>query len=281
MRTISILNLKGGVGKTTTAVNLAAAAYHAGRRVLLVDLDTQGSASAHLGVEDVEVGLGDVLLRESSVAEAALRLEPGEEEGGRDEQGASASNTSQAADACLDLLPSGGVRLQMARTELAARHSKNRLRSVFDGGSAGPDGAGYDLAVLDVAPGLDALWLNALYAADLVVCPVELQMAALVGLRGFREVLAFAAEEDGFDVPVLYLPTNDDGRVAESRELKAVLEEQYGAYPEGRVLPSVRYSSSLSKAVGARQSIFEYDPTDRGAADHARLAVSVLQEIGA
>jgi chromosome partitioning protein len=278
MRTVSVLNLKGGVGKTTTAVNLAAAAYHAGRRVLLVDLDTQGSASAHLGVGDVEVGLGDVLLREASVREAAVRLEPNEGGGGERDSAASAG---QAAEACLDLVPSGGVRLQMARTELAARHSKNRLRSVFEGGCVGPDGAGYDLAVLDVAPGLDALWLNALYAADLVVCPVELQMAALVGLRGFREVLEFAEEEDGFEVPVLYLPTNDDGRVAESRELKAVLEEQYGAYPEGRVLPSVRYSSALSKAVGARQSVFDYDPTDRGAADHARLAVAVLQEVGA
>ena len=131
------------------------------------------------------------------------------------------------------------------------------------------------------APGLDPLWLNALYAADLVVCPVELQMASIVGLRGFREVVAFAEEEDSLSIPVLYLPTNDDGRVAESRSLREVLTEQFGGFPDGQTLPSIRYSSALSKAVGARQSIFEYAPSDRGAEDYARLALTVLNHLDA
>lgn len=262
MHTVAILNLKGGVGKTTTAVNLAAGLYHAGRRALLLDLDTQGSASAHLGAPvDPERSLGDVLLGDASVADAVVHvLGDGAGEGAN----------------CLDLLPSGGVRLSMARTQLAARHSKNRLRKALE-----EAGSSYDVAVLDAAPGLDALWLNALYAADLVVCPVELQMASIVGLRGFREVVDFAHEEDGLSVPTLYLPTNDDGRVAESASLRELLSEQFGDYPAGQTLPSIRYSSALSKAVGARQSVFEYSPSDRGAEDYARLALTVLDHLAA
>ena len=258
MHTVAILNLKGGVGKTTTAVNLAAGLSHAGRRALLIDLDTQGSASAHLGAPtDPDPSLGDVLLGEATIAEAVVTVLEGEGQG-------------------LDLVASGGVRLSMARTQLAARHSKNRLRKALEE----VDGQ-YDIAVLDAAPGLDALFLNALYAADLVVCPVELQMASIVGLRGFREVVAFAEEEDGLSVPTLYLPTNDDGRVAESTSLRELLSEQFGDHPEGLTLPSIRYSSALSKAVGARQSIFEYAPSDRGAQDYARLALTVLRQLDA
>ncbi len=263
MYTVAILNLKGGVGKTTTAVNLAAGLYHAGRRALLVDLDTQGSASAHLGAPtDPDPSLGDVLLGEASISDAALDIlgDP-EGEGGGDR---------------LHLVASGGVRLSMARTQLAARHSKNRLRKALEEADEL-----YDVAVLDAAPGLDALFLNALYAADLVVCPVELQMASIVGLRGFREVTAFAEEEDGLSVPTLYLPTNDDGRVAESTSLRELLSEQFGDYPDGQTLPSIRYSSALSKAVGARQSVFEYAPSDRGAQDYARLALTVLRHLDA
>ena len=106
-------------------------------------------------------------------------------------------------------------------------------------------------------------------------------MASIVGLRGFREVTAFAEEEDGLSVPTLYLPTNDDGRVAESTSLRELLSEQFGDYPDGQTLPSIRYSSALSKAVGARQSVFEYAPSDRGAQDYARLALTVLRHLDA
>ncbi|MEO1074339.1 MAG: ParA family protein [Bacteroidota bacterium] len=287
MYTLAILNLKGGVGKTTTAVNLAAGLHHAGRSTLLVDLDTQGSASTQLATSDADPSLGDVLLGEARVGDAALRVlprnstdDPKSETGGRGEEGGrltgkglAVDETDQAAP-CLDLLPSGGVRLSMARTQLAARHSKNRLRKALSD-------ARYDVAVLDAAPGLDALWLNALYAADLVICPVELQMAAIVGLRGFRDVLAFANEEDDLHVPTFYLPTNEDGRVGESRALREMLEEQFGTYPDGQVLQPIRYSAALSKAVGARQSIFEYRPTDRGAHDYATLAKTLLAYLDA
>jgi cellulose biosynthesis protein BcsQ len=102
-------------------------------------------------------------------------------------------------------------------------------------------------------------------------------MPALQGLRRFHEMVAFAAEEDRLDPRVYYVPTNNDGRLRESRDLLAVLHEQFGVYPKGKTLPSIRYSSALSKAYGQRQSIFEFDPRDQAATDCARLIHLILE----
>lgn len=246
MYTVAILNLKGGVGKTTTAVNLAAGLCHAGYRTLLADLDTQGSAGEHLGVDSEGISAADVLTGKAAISQAAAR-------------------THEADGGVLDVLRSGGKSLSEARVYLASRHSKKRLSKALRAEDS------YDFCIVDAAPGLDMLWLNALYAADLVICPVELQMAAVVGLKGFLDIIADVAEEDDLHVPILYLPTNEDGRVGESRSIREVLVERFGDYPQGTVLPSIRYSSALSKAVGERRSIFEHNPSDRGAIDYAAL----------
>ena len=258
MRVLSVLNLKGGVGKTTAAVNLAAAGAFAGKRVLLVDLDPQNSATDHL-FEGVPSGdIAGVLQKEQSIDGAITSL----------------AELPSGAGA-LDLVASGEFRLIASEVALQARGSKNRLRVVLRGLAKGP--SAYDLVVIDTGPGLDFLWYNALYAADLVICPVELQMPALQGLRRFHELVAFASEEDGLDPRVFYLPTNNDGRLRESRDLLAVLQDQFGVYPEGKTLPSIRYSSALSKAYGQRESIFSFDPRDQAAEDCARLIHLILE----
>jgi chromosome partitioning protein len=257
MLVVSILNLKGGVGKTTTAVNLAAAGAFAGRRVLLIDLDPQNSATDHLVAGEVGGNIASVLQNEASLLNSVTR----------------ASSSRQVT---LDLVSSGGFKLSTTEVALQARGSKNRLRVVLD--KERKRTGGYDLVVVDSGPGLDFLWYNALYAADLVLCPVELQMPALQGLRRFHELVAFAEEEDGLAPRVFYVPTNNDGRVRESRDLLAILHEQFGVYPEGNTLPAIRYSSALSKAYGQRQSIFDFDPRDQAAEDCARL-IHLLLEI--
>jgi chromosome partitioning protein len=257
MRVISVLNLKGGVGKTTAAVNLAAAGAHAGARVMLVDFDPQNSATDHVLAGPAAGDVAAVLGNESSIADAATRL------------------WSLPGAGSLDLVASGEFRLSAAESALQARGSKNRLRVVLD--TLRRRKSGYDLVFVDTGPGLDFLWYNALYAADLVLCPIELQMPALQGLRRFHELVAFAAEEDGLDPRVFYVPTNNDGRLRESRDLLAVLHEQYGLYPDGKTLPAIRYSSALSKAYGQRQSIFDFDPRDQAAEDCARLIHLILE----
>ena len=260
MLVLSVLNLKGGVGKTTAAVNLAAAAAYAGKRVLLIDFDPQNSATDHV-FEGVPRGdVAAVMLNESRLMDAVTRLP-----------------ANGSASGSLHLLASGEFRLSAAEVALQARGSKNRLRVVLDQLRSERAGEGFDLVVVDTGPGLDFLWYNALYAADLVLCPVELQMPALQGLRRFHEMVAFAAEEDRLDPRIYYVPTNNDGRLRESRDLLAVLHEQFGVYPKGKTLPSIRYSSALSKAYGQRQSIFEFDPRDQAATDCARLIHLILE----
>lgn len=253
-----MLNLKGGVGKTTTAVNLAAAGAFAGRRVLLLDLDPQNSATDHV-LEGAPAGdIASVLLNERSALEAVTPL-----------------RSTFPGSGSLDLLASGEFRLTAAEVALQARGSKNRLRIVL--GALATTHPRYEVVVIDTGPGLDFLWYNALYAADLVLCPVELQMPALQGLRRFHELVAFATEEDGLDPRVFYIPTNNDGRLRESRDLLAILHEQFGVYPDGQTLPSIRYSSALSKAYGQRQSIFAFDPRDQAAEDCARLIHLIME----
>jgi len=260
MLVLSILNLKGGVGKTTAAVNLAAAAAYAGKRVLLVDFDPQNSATDHVLGGRANGDVASVILNEARLLEAVTLLP-----------------ANGVAAGSLHLLASGEFRLSAAEVALQARGSKNRLRVVLDQLRKGRGGAPFDVVVIDTGPGLDFLWYNALYAADLVLCPVELQMPALQGLRRFHELVGFAAEEDGLTPRVFYVPTNNDGRLRESRELLGVLHEQFGIYPEGKTLPAIRYSSALSKAYGQRQSIFEFDPRDQAAEDCARLVHLILE----
>lgn len=257
MRRISLLNLKGGVGKTTCSVNLAGAAALRGLPTLLLDLDPQSSATDHLLEHPGGASIADVLMGNEPLRSVSLTV-----------------HEFKAASSWLKLVPSGGFQLSAAEVALQARASKNRLRKVLEGGAVAIPKL--KIIIIDTGPGLDFLWYNALYASDVVLCPVELQMTALQGLRRFRELLEFAREEDGLEPEVYYVPTNNDGRLRESRELLAVLHEQFGLYPEGKTLPSIRYSSALSKAYAQRQTIFEFAPNDRAVEDYLTLVDVVL-----
>lgn len=262
MRTISILNLKGGVGKTTTAVHLASAGCFAGKRTLLIDLDPQNSATDHLtGEEFTDQSAGAFIMGRCSFSEACQRILP--------------RQANQDGYAFMDLMPSGEILLTEAEVMLQARGSKKTLRNLLE---KEKDRISHDHIFIDTGPGLNFLWFNALYAADVVLIPVELQMAALQGLKRMHEMLEFAAQEDELKPKVWYLPTNNDGRVRESADLLEVLQEQYGSYPEGQVLPTIRYSSALSKAYGQRASIYEFEPRDRAARDYADLFYTVIEE---
>ena len=159
MRTLAIANQKGGVGKTTTAVNLATALAASGKRVLLIDLDPQGNASTGLGIPRQQRGAGtyDALMH----ADAAVAMAP-------------------TAVPGLDLLPADSD-LAGAEVELAGLGRREyRLRDLVARVAAGP--AAYDFLVVDCPPSLGLLTLNGLVAADGILVPLQCEFYALEGI---------------------------------------------------------------------------------------------------
>ena len=262
---VSVQNQKGGVGKTATAVSLASVARARGRRVLLVDLDPQASASRWLGVEpdgDGVLGLSDLLdgvdSGEVTLGDAAAEARPGE--GGRPALALLAADES----------------LLMIERDLGGRGATDRLRAVLTDARER-----YDLVVLDGGPAITALSANALYAADVVLAPVTLSSIALDGVARLRQLVALANEQ-GHALRALYLPTGADARLRETRELLGVMRQAFGAFPDGDVLDPVRYSSALSRAYGTRETIAEYAETAReetGRGD--RAADRAVEDYGA
>ena len=265
MKTIGVLNFKGGVGKTATAVNLAAAAFHAGRRVLLVDLEPQASATEHLTDEAFAKDASDVLDGGSGLRDAIYPVRTDEKSGAR-----------------LDLLPGGdgliGVEILLqssgAKNRLAAALNKPRGKAVADD---------YDLVVIDSSPDIGLLSLNALYAADVVLCPVKLESPSIHGLKRLLEILERAEQEDDHEPRLFLLPTVYDGRVKESGEVLGALHEGFGAYTgkgDGKVLDPIRYSSALPRAFGLARTVFEHDRRGRAAADYRALYATLASAMG-
>jgi chromosome partitioning protein len=167
LRVLSVSNQKGGVGKTTTAINLGTALAAVGERVLIVDLDPQGNASTGLGIArgQRKTTVYDVIVHEASLAEAAVETAlPG-----------------------LYLAPSdanlSGIELELAaapRRSFRLRDAIAALRAQSDG--AGPDGGGYSYVLIDCPPSLNLLTVNAMAAADAVLVPLQCEFFALEGL---------------------------------------------------------------------------------------------------
>lgn len=202
-KVIAVVNQKGGVGKTTTAIHLSRAAVAAGRRVLLLDCDPQGNATTGVAAEDFEadqVGLGDLL---SERADETIRdvIVPGVWEG-------------------LDIVPTAGPTLAAVRNELVVAQvgRESRLRSALE-----PVLGDYDVIVLDTAPSIDQLTINALVAAHAVVVVTEPEMFSL---NGMVDVLGTIATVRAHYNPALELASIVvNGKPSRGREATEGMEE--------------------------------------------------------
>lgn len=246
MRKIAVSLSKGGTGKTTTAINLAAGLALRGSRVLLIDMDTQGHVSRALGAE-AEAGLADAL-QETVRPEDAILL-------ARESLWILAGGRALAGSKrMLSLREFGG--------ELAVSEALEPLEGRFD------------YVLLDTAPGWDVLSVNALFYAEEILAPVSLEALTLQGLIDFSQSLQ-AVQKYNQKLALRYiLPTFLDGRVRKSQEIL----EQLKAHYQSKVCPAIRYNVRLSEAPAYGQTIYEYAPNSPGAQDYQQLTERILAD---
>lgn len=250
-RIIAIANQKGGVGKTTTTVNLAAALASMHKRVLLIDLDPQGNATMGCGIDkhEVEKGIFDVLVDGMSVDEARQK----------------------ASENDCDVLPANSD-LTAAEVELMSMEQREqRLHQAL-----GVVRDNYDFILIDCPPSLNILTLNAFVAADSVLVPVQCEYYALEGLSALLETIEGVRESVNPDIAIEgLLRTMYDGRNKLGVEVSAQLIEHFGDQVFRTVVPrNVRLAEAPSHGI----SIMEYDRTSRGALAYLALAGEIVRQ---
>jgi chromosome partitioning protein len=249
---IAIANQKGGVGKTTTAINLSSALAFAGAGVLVVDMDPQGNATSGLGVElsENDASVYDVLI-------------------GR----ASAKNTIRRTKVDnLDIIP-GNINLSAAEVELVTEISREtKLKKALAGVSAG-----YNVVIIDCPPSLGLLTVNSLTAADSVLIPLQCEYYAMEGLGQLLNTIRLIRESLNEDLELEgILLTMYDPRNNLSKEVQKQVEEYLHDSIFNTIIPrNVR----LSEAPSFGQSIIEYDIKSKGAASYIELAKEMLKRL--
>lgn len=249
---IALLNNKGGVGKTTTAVSLAASLATIGRRVLLIDADCQASASLSLGIARAELAPG--------TAEAVLDGVPIR----------TAIRPSYVEN--LDVLTGG---MALASADLAL--SDVRGREAVLKGALAPVRADYDFAVVDCPPSLGLLSVNALTAADFFMVPVTPDYLALEGLVNLTEAVERIQGSIGKAAELLGIVlTACDYRANATGEIAGMIRRHYGR----RVFRTeIRINVRLKEAPSFGKTIFDYDARSAGAEGYAELMREVLRRL--
>jgi chromosome partitioning protein len=245
MRKMAVCLTKGGVGKTTTAVNLAAGLALTGFRVLLVDTDTQGHMSFMLGLQPT-AGLAELITEDLGPGEAIVE-----------------------ARERLWLLAGGGalagVKMLMTQKDAEGEQTLTKALAPLTGR--------YDYVIVDTSPGWDVMTINVLLYAQEVLIPVSLEALAIKSLVEFATSLA-AIQKYNRDISLKYvLPTFLDGRVRKSMEILGQLQVYYGQ----QLCPPIRYNVRLSEAAGHGQTIYEYAPGSAGAEDYKKLTERIAE----
>ncbi|MCP5141116.1 MAG: ParA family protein [Gammaproteobacteria bacterium] len=249
-RIIAVTNQKGGVGKTTTSVNLCAALAASDRRVLLIDIDPQGNATMGCGVDkhELERSTYDVLIGEARALDAIIHVE--------------ASG--------FDLMPSNG---DVTAAEVALLNGENGQRALRD--ALTPIESRYDYVIIDCPPALNMLTINALVSAQSVLIPMQCEYYALEGLSALLDTIDQIASTVNPELKVEgLLRTMFDPRNNLSNEVSAQLILHFGDKVYRTVVPrNVRLAEAPSHGL----PVLQYDRLSRGAKAYQILADEVLR----
>ncbi len=248
-KVLAITNQKGGVGKTTTAINLAASLAANDLRILVIDSDPQGNSTTGLGIQKYtdRASLYNVLLGDAELADAVVRTEF---EG-------------------LDLVPSDknliGANLELVEQSEREFRLQHKLRLLREK---------YHCVLIDCPPALDLLTLNALVAADSVLVPIQCEFFALEGVSELMDTIerVRSAFQHPLEIEGILLTMYDD-RTNLTRQVAADLKEFFGAQVFQTVIPR---SIRLAEAPSFGKPILSYDVRSRGAESYIRLAKEIL-----
>lgn len=249
-KVIAIINQKGGVGKSTTAINLSAALGEFGKQVLLIDLDPQGNATSGLGIEKNKLNkcIYNVLLDDTSIEEVII---PDVSEG-------------------LDLAPAT-INLAGAEVELVSEMAReNRLKD-----AVGTMRGKYDYIFIDCPPSLGLLTVNSLVAADKLIIPIQTEFYALEGVTKLLESMKRVKSRLNPSLDIFgILLTMYDGRTTLSRQVAAEVRNYFDNLVFETLIPR---TVKLSEAPSYGIPITQYDPQGKGAISYINLAKEVMQ----
>ncbi|MGB8855760.1 MAG: AAA family ATPase [Burkholderiales bacterium] len=252
MKIFAIANQKGGVGKTSVAVNLAASLAHYKQRVLLVDLDPQGNATTGSGIDKAasDKNIYDLLLGDASLAAARV-----------------------CSDAGFDVLPANrelaGAEIEMVNLE----RREFRLKDAFEGIASE-----YDFVLIDCPPALNLLTVNALTAADAVIIPMQCEYYALEGLSDLVGTLRKVKENLNPNIEIEALVrTMYDPRSALTVQVSEQIKQHFGNKVFDTVIPR---NIRVAEAPSFGKSVLQHDMQSKGAIAHLAFARELLEREG-
>lgn len=247
---IAIVNQKGGVGKTTTSINLAAMLSELGKTVLLIDMDPQGNATSGLGIKRDELphGVYEALAKQRRFHEVL----------------------QHTAHEGLRVAPATG---NLAGANIELVDVENREHQL--GGLIQELGHAYDYVIIDCPPSLGLLTINSLVAADDILIPVQAEYYALEGLGQLLETIGLIREHIKPELNILgAVITMYDKRTRLSED---VLNELYKFFPDNIFRTVIPRAVRLAEAPSFGQSIAHYDPRGKAAKSYERLAKEILE----